>query len=178
MFAKLTKMPCADPLEGLEHQVELTDFGEIVLAAVGAGDLMLVDVVGHLLVSPAGDVGAVEVLDEVVGAVTGLALLAVHLGVGEAAHVTGGDPCLGIHQDRGVKADVVLVLLNELLEPSRLEVVLERHAERTVVPGVGKAAVDFGAGVYEASALAERNDFFHGFLGVFHYKPSFLLFIV
>ena len=140
-----------------------------MLAAVGTGDLVLVDVVGHLLVAPARDVCAVEVLNKVVGAVTGLALLAVHEGVGEAANVTRCDPCLRIHQDRRVKTDVVLVLLNELLEPRCLDVVLECHTQRAVVPGIGKAAVNLGAGIDKASALAESYDFFHRLFGVFHY---------
>ena len=37
-----------DALEGLEHQVELTDVGPVVLAAGGAGDVVLLDEVLHL----------------------------------------------------------------------------------------------------------------------------------
>ena len=57
-FLKLTKIPCAvsglkiyrilrilgNALEGLEHQVELTDIGEIMLAAGRTADVVLVDV--------------------------------------------------------------------------------------------------------------------------------------
>src|SRR5699024_6738523 len=38
-----------DALEGLEHQVKLADGGKVVLAAGGAGDLMLLDEGGHLV---------------------------------------------------------------------------------------------------------------------------------
>ncbi len=39
-------------LEGLEHQVELTDICEVVLAAGRAGNLVLVDEVLHLFLGP------------------------------------------------------------------------------------------------------------------------------
>ena len=150
-------------LEGLEHKVELTDIGEILLAALGALDIMLVDVVEHLLICPACNVCAVKILDELVCTVTGLALLAVHERVGEAADVTGSHPCLGVHKDSGVKTYVVGALLNELLLPSSFDIVLQLNAEGTVVPCVGEAAVDFTSGIYKASAFTERYDLVHSF---------------
>ena len=44
------------------------------------------------------------VLDNLVGAEALFTLLAVHQGVGEAAHMAGGHPHLGVHQDGGVQA--------------------------------------------------------------------------
>ena len=159
-----------DTLEGLEHQVELADVGEIVLAAGGAGDVVILDKGGHLGLGESVDgffkgdaLLLAEALDELVGAEALLALLAVHQGVGEAAQMAGGHPGLGIHQDGGVEADVVGVLLDEFLPPGALDVVLELHAQGAVVPGVGQAAVDLGAGENEAAALAQRNDLIHGF---------------
>ncbi len=137
-------------LESLEHKVELTDIGEILLAAVGAYDIVLLDVVHHLLIGPAGNVCAVEILNEIVSTVTSLALLAVHERIREAADMTGSHPCLGIHENSGVKTNVVLVLLNELLQPCVLDVVLQQNAQRTVIPCICKASVDLGAGVYIA----------------------------
>ena len=155
-----------DALEGLEHQVELSDAGEVALAADGAGDLVIGDVFFHLGVVPAGDalLNALAlhiVLDEVVGAVTGLAALAVHQGVGEASDVAACDPYVGVHQDRAVDAGVERIFLHEFLPPRALDVVFELDAERTVVPCVGEPAVDLAAGEDEASALAEGDEFVH-----------------
>ena len=137
---------------------------------------MLLDEGGHLGLGEGVD-GLVEgdalllaeALDELVGAEALLALLAVHQRIGEAAQMAGGHPGLGIHQDGGVEADVVGVLLDEFLPPGALDVVLELHAQGAVVPGVGQAAVDFGAGEDEAAALAQRDDLIHGLLGIFQH---------
>ena len=164
-----------DPLEGLEHQVELADVGEVVLSAGGAGDVMLLHKVLHLLLGEGVDglgqfkagLGA-PVLDDLVGPEALVALPAVHQGVGKARQVAGGHPGLGIHQDGGVQAHVVGVLLDEFLPPGPLDVVLQLHAQGAVVPGVGQAAVDLAAGEDKAPALAEIDDLVHGLLGVFH----------
>ena len=107
--------------------------------------------------------------DELVGAVAGLAGLAVEQGIGEAGHMAGRDPGLGVHDDGGVKAHVIGALLNELFEPGLLDVVFELNAEGTVVPGVGKSAVDLAAGVHEAAVFAQCNDLVHGFFAFFHF---------
>ncbi len=44
-----------DALEGLEHQVELADVGQVVLAAGGAGDVVLLDEVLHLALAEGVD---------------------------------------------------------------------------------------------------------------------------
>ncbi len=111
----------------------------------------------------------VHVADELVGSVSCLAGLAVEQGVGEAGDVAGGDPGLGVHEDGGVEADVVLALLHELLEPCLLHVVLELHAEGAVVPGVCKPAVDLAARVHKAAVLAQRYDLVHCLFVVFHF---------
>ena len=82
--------------------------------------------------------------------------------------MAGGDPGLGVHEDGGVLAHVVGVLLDELLPPGLLHVVLQLHTQRAVVPGVGQTAVNLGAGEHEAAALTQSYDFFHGLFGVFH----------
>ena len=164
-----------DSLEGLEHQVELADIGEIMLAAGGAGDVVLLDEILHLLlgegVDGLGQLYALllaPVLDELVGPEALLALPAVHQGIGEAGQVAAGHPGLGIHEDGGVLAHVIRVLLDELLPPGLLHVVFQLHAQRTVVPGVGQAAVDLGAGEDEAPVFAQGHDLVHGLFRVFH----------
>ena len=142
-------------------------------AAVRTGKLMLVNIRFHLLVGPAGRILAGLLLNELVRTVTGFAVLAVHQRVGKAADMAGSNPGGRVHQDRRVQADVIRTLLHKLLAPRGLDVVLELHAERAVVPGVGQAAVDLRAGVYEAATLTQGNDLFHGFFAVVHFTFSF-----
>ena len=164
-----------DALERLEHQVELTDVGEVVLAAAGAGDVVLLDKVLHLLLGEGVDglaeleaVLVAPVLDELVGAEALLALLAVHQRIGEAGQMAAGHPRLGVHEDGGILSHVVGILLHEFLPPGLFDVVLQLHAQRTVVPGVGKAAVDLAAGEDDAAVLTQSHDLVHGLFGVFH----------
>ena len=111
----------------------------------------------------------VGVADELVGPVPGLAALAVQQGVGEARHMAGGDPGLGVHEDGGVQAHVVGALLDKLLQPRLFYIVFELHAQRAVVPGIGQTAVDLAAGIDKAPALAEIDDHLHGLFAVFHF---------
>ena len=97
-----------------------------------------------------------------------LARLAVHERIGEAAHVTGSHPSLGVHDDRAVKTHVIAALLHELLPPSLLYVVLELYAKRAVVPRVGKTAVDLGAGENKATVFTQGNNFVHRFFQIVH----------
>ena len=157
-----------DALEGLEHQVELPDVREVVLAAGGAGDVVCLDELLHLRLREGvqglfqGHAALVgPVLDELVGTEPLLALTAVHKGIGEAAQVPRGLPGHGVHQNGRVQAHVVGALLDKLLPPGLLDVVLQLHAQRTVVPGVGKTAVDLAARKNKASAFAQRNQFIH-----------------
>ena len=167
-------------LERLEHQVKLADVGEVVLAAGGAGDIVLLDEVLHLLLGERVDgLGQLdrllmaELLDQLVGAEALLALAAVHQRIGEAREVAAGDPRLRVHEDGGVLADVVGVLLHELLPPGLLDVVLQLDAEGAVVPRVGEAAVDLRPGEDKAAVFTQGNDFVHGLFGVVHVTISF-----
>ncbi len=146
-----------------------------MLAAVGAGDVVGLDVVEHLGLGHAVGVGlGIEVVDQVVRAEAHFALLAVQQGIGKALHMAAGLPDPGVHQDVGVHLVAVAALLDEALAPGVLHVVLEARPQRAVVPGVGKAAVDLGAGKDEAAVLAQGNDFVHGFFGVVHVVRPFL----
>ena len=164
-----------DALEGLEHQVELPDVGEIVLAAGGAGDVVFLDEVLHLLLGEGVDglgqlhaVLAAPILNELVRPEPLLALPAVHQRIGEAGQMAAGHPGLGVHEDGGVLPHVVGVLLDKFLPPGLLDVVLQLHAQGAVVPGVGQAAVDLAAGEDDAAVFAEGDDLVHRFFGVFH----------
>ena len=146
-----------------------------MLAAGGAGDHVFLDKILHLLLRESVDgLGQLEaglsapVLDDLVGAEALVALAAVHQRIGEAAEVAARDPGLRVHQDRRVKADVVGVLLHELLPPGVLDVLLQLRAEGAVVPGVGKAAVDLAAGEDKAAVFAQCDDLVHRLFGVFH----------
>ena len=167
-------------LVGLEHEVEFADIGKVALAAARAGDLLLADEGDHLVVGHGLDVHVGHgvlgqpALDELVGAVAHLAGLAVDERVIERRHVAGSHPDLRVHEDGGVEPDIVGVFLHELLPPGALDVVFQLHAERAVVPGVGEAAVDLGAGVHKAAVLAQGDDLVHGFFGVFHCFSSLL----
>ena len=170
-----------DALERLEHQVELPDVGEVVLTAGGAGDVLVLDEVLHLLLGEGVDglgqlhaVGLAPVLDELIGAEALLALLAVHQGIGEAGQMSAGHPRLGVHEDGCVLSHVVGVLLHELFPPGLLDVVLQLHAQGAVVPCVGQASVDLGACEDDAAVFAQRHDLIHGLFRVFHVNVSFM----
>ena len=123
---------------GLEHQVELADGGEVMLAADGADDLGVGgDELVHLVKSHGIDVHALALLtlgDELVRAVAALAGAAVQQRVREAGHVAGGHPGLGVHDDGCIQAHIVGALLHELLQPCLLDVVLELNAQGAVSP--------------------------------------------
>ena len=124
---------------------------------------MFTDVGLHLLVGH--EIGIRSALgvgfDEVIGTVTGLALLAVHLGIGEGSRVAAGLPDAGIHEDRRIYAVRIFALVDEALPPSALDVVFDLDADGAVVPSVAHAAVDLGAGEDDAARLAQRNEFVH-----------------
>ena len=129
-------------LEGLEHQVKLANVRKIVGAAVGAGNILFLNIVAHLFVGPAGHIGAVKSLDQIVRTVAGLASAAIHQRIGEPAQMAGGHPGLGVHQNGAVQTNIIFILLNELLAPSLFDILFQLHAQGAVVPGVGQAAVN------------------------------------
>ena len=141
-----------------------------MLAADGADDVLVFgDELVHLVKAHRIDVHlGVLVSNELIGAVTGLARLAVEQRVGEACHMAGRDPGLRVHDDGRVEADVVRAFLHELLEPCLFDVVLELDAERAVVPAVGQTAVNFAAREDKAAVLAEIDDHIEGLFGIFH----------
>ena len=160
---------------GLEHQVELADGGEVVLAADGADDVLMLSDEGVHLVKAHGihiDLG-VLLADELIGAVACLAGAAVQQGVREAGHMAGGHPGLGVHDDGCIQAHVVGAFLHELFQPCLLDVVFELDAKGAVVPAVGQTAVDLGTGEHITTVLAEIDDHIKGLFALFHCSTSF-----
>ena len=73
------------------------------------------------------------VLDEHVGAVALLAVLVVDEGVVEGIHVAAGLPDARVHEDGAVQTHDILVHLHHSLPPILLDIVLQLHAQLTVV---------------------------------------------
>ena len=139
-----------------------------MLAAGGAGDSVFVDISFHLFRGESvhrlgqGDVVCLgPTFDDLVGAETLFAFLAVHERIGKTANVAGSNPDLGIHQNSGIKPNVVGAFLDEFFPPCLFNVVLQFHAQRAIVPGVGKAAINFGACENKAPIFAEGDDLIH-----------------
>ena len=127
--------------EGLEHKVELTDSCEIAASAVGAGNVIFLDIFAHLIACPAVRVDIKSlfvyiVLNKLIRAMTATANLTVHKGIGKSCKMSRCYPCLGVHNNCAVKTYVIGRFLNEFLPPSLFNVVFELYAERTVIPRV------------------------------------------
>ena len=164
-------------LKGLEHHIELADGRELAFAAARAGhavagDVFVQRVVAHSVDLHLDAVLLVPVLDERVGAVAHPAVLAVDERVVEVDHMPGRDPDLGVHQDGAVQPDVVRAFLHEALPPRALDVVLQLHAERAVVPRIRQPPVNLAAAVDKASALAVGDDFIHCLALIVHHNRS------
>ena len=166
-------------LEGLEHQIELTNLREVVLSAGRAGNVMFVDEIHHLFLAPAVH-GAVEldtiffriILDQLIRAEPFMTLTAVHQGIREAAEMSACHPGLGIHQNGTVHTHIITVPRDELLPPGLLHIIFQLHAQVTVIPGIRKTAVNLGAGIHKASRLGKRHNFFHCFFHNFLFPAA------
>ena len=172
-----------DTLEGFEHQVKLPDVGKVVLAAGGAGDLVLVDKGFHFLLRERVDglvqrkaVFGAPIFDQLVRAEPLVALAAIHQRIRKARQVTAGDPGLRVHQNGGIQPHIVGVFLHEFFPPRALDVVFQFHAQRAVVPCVGESAVNFRSRKHKATAFAKRDDLVHRFVRVVHVDPPTKLF--
>ena len=118
--------------------------------------------------------------DQVIGSIARLRFLAIDHGVVKTTHVAGGDPGLGIHNDRAVHAhhfDVRAgrtggIAVDDVAPPSVLEISLEFDAVGAVVPETVDAAVDLGALEDKASSSAEGDDVLHTLGGGFAHQES------
>ena len=83
-----------------------------------------------------------EILDQHVGAVPLLGVLVVDQRVVEGAHVAGGLPDAGVHEDAGINAHDVLVEAGHCVPPILLYVVFQLDAHLAIVIDSGQAVVD------------------------------------
>ena len=81
---------------------------------------------------------------ELVGTETELAGPAVDERVGEPLDVPGGDPDLGVEDDRRVEGDDILALLDQRPLPRGLDVVVQQDAVMAEVERGAEPAVDVG----------------------------------
>ena len=141
-----------------------------MLAADRADDVLVVgDELIHLIKAHGIHIDLGMLLtDQLIGTVACLAGTAVQQGVREAGNVAGGHPGLGVHNDGGIQAHIVGALLDKLLQPCFLDVVLELNAQGTVVPAVGKTAIDLRTGEHVTTVLAEIDDHIKGLFALFH----------
>ena len=106
-----------------EHQVEVVGVRERVVAAVGAGLRLALQIVGT------EPLVAVPALDE---------------RIGEDLEVPAGLPDLRRHDDRRVEPDDVVAQLHHGAPPRVLDVALQLYSERPVVPRRTQPPVDLG----------------------------------
>src|SRR5690606_3586166 len=99
-----------------------------------------------------------ERLEQVVLAVTLVALQALHERVAEGRDVPGGFPDALREDNRGVQAHHVAAAANEGLPPLAADVLLQLGSERTVVPSRTGAAVDLTRLEDEPAVAGEAND--------------------
>ena len=139
------------PEIGLEHHVELAWLCPLPLGAtVRADDL------GHRHRIGIGDVllGRVGLL-HVVLAMPVVAAQALHQRVVEDLDVAGGHPHRPRQDDRRVEPHHVVATGDHSAPPLPLDVLLELHAQRTVIPRRFGAAVDLTRGKYEATPFGQ-----------------------
>src|SRR5215472_15543757 len=97
-------------------------------------------------------------LDQMVGAEPPVTGQALGERVDELRDMAAGLPDLAGQDHAGVQADDVVALGDHRLPPLALDVVLDLHAERTVVPGRPQAAVDLAGRVDDPPSLAQADD--------------------
>ena len=98
---------------------------------------------------------------QLVGAETALARLAVHQRIHKAGHVTARFPRARVHQNRRIQPFDVVARTHHRVPPAILDVLLELHTKRTVVPHRARATVDLGGLEDEAAPLAQRHQLVH-----------------
>ena len=167
-FLKLTKMPCA--VSGRRYATD---------ASSSTGPTCVLNIRLKLRASVKRVLGAAvrarARLGQLVGAEALLAVAAVDERVGERGDVTARLPDLRRHEDRGVEADDVVAQLHHRAPPGVLDVALEQHAERPVVPGGAESAVDLGRREHQAAPLREVDDAIHQLRvgGPGHSRPGY-----
>ena len=117
-------------LERLEHQVELTYVGKVMLSARRTGNIMILYKIFHLFLRERidrflqSDIFLCTVIfDHLIGAETLMAFLTVHQGIRKTAKMTGSHPGLGVHQNGAVHTYVVGILRDKFLPPGFLHII-------------------------------------------------------
>ena len=127
---------------GLQHQVEVPGFGQVVLrAALSRRTLPCVV--------------------KLIGAKAFLARPAIHHRVAEVIDVARRFPGSRMRDDRRVDTDDVRALSNHALPPQRFQVVLEFDTKRAVVPKTVNPAVNLTRRKDKPSGCAKRNQLVH-----------------
>src|SRR5215211_1061769 len=159
------------PGVGLEHQVEGAHGRKIPAAVHRVFDpIVALDDLGQLIWAQSLDFLPRGRLDQVVGPVASSRTPALDEHVVEACDVPGGLPNFGVHDDGGVYPHDVVAHVDHAAPPLLFYVPLHLDAQRPVVVGGADAAVDLGALVHEAPALAERDYLLHR-NGLRHLNP-------
>ena len=128
---------------------------------------MVLDVLEHLLFGhTVGMRVGVEIVNQIVGAVTHFALFAIQKRIGKRRDMAACLPNARMHQNIRIDFITVFALLNEAFAPSVFDIVFQARAQGTVVPSIGKPAVYIAAGENKPSVFAKCNDFFHRFFRV------------
>ena len=108
-----------------------------------------------------------------IGAKAVLRFPAVHHGIAEAAHVTAGFPDPGIHEYRAIQSHHVegrggaigrrriVVPAHHVFPPGVLDVSLQFHAKRAVIPTAVEPAINLAGRKYESAPLGERHQLVH-----------------
>ncbi len=139
---------------GLEHHVEIARLGPFADgAAIGAADQLHgygVGIVDLVLVG-------VRLL-QVVLPVPLVAVQAFHQRIVEHSDVPRGHPHRPRQDDRGIQAHHIVAAGDHGPPPLLLDVLLELHTQRTVIPRRLGPSVDLAAGVYQTPALGEIRD--------------------
>ena len=155
-------------LEGFKHQVKLANRGKIMLSAARARNLLLYHEFLHLFLGPSiygalqrNTVFLAEILDNLISTETLLTLLTIHKRVGEACQVTGGNPGLRIHQNGTVDTDIILGLLYEFLPPGLFNVVFQLYTQVSVIPCIGKTAINLRTRIHKSSGFCQGNNRVH-----------------
>ena len=137
---------------------------------------MLVNISLHLLLGPGihrtlrrNLIFLHIIFNQLIRTETGLTALAIHQRIRKASQVSGSHPSLGVHKNRTVHTYIVGILLYKLLPPGTLYIVLKLHTQITVIPGIGEAAVDLGAGINKSPSLCQSRNLVHC---LFHYSIS------
>ena len=138
---------------------------------------VLRDEILHLLIAPsihaAVKLNAVllsKLLNELISTETLMTLLTIHQWIGKTSKMTGCNPCLWVHKNCTVNADIVLALTNKLLPPCLLYIVLQFYTEITIIPCVRKSAINLRSRIDKTSCLCECLNLLHCF---FHDYPPF-----